>query len=46
MNSLTAKNNDGVDPAPQEFLDLSKSTLLQIRNSVIDEMTRIGGGDE
>ena len=40
--SLTVKNNDGADPIPNELLEISKSTLTDLRKAVIDELKSRG----
>jgi len=45
MNSLVVKNNDGTDPTPSELLQISKSTLTNLRKAVIDELQSRGFGE-
>ena len=42
VNALNQRYNDGSDPTPQAFLDLSRENLLDIRKAVINELENRG----
>ena len=46
INLLNQKYNDGSDPTPQSFLDLTRNAVLEIREAAIDELENRGALNE